>query len=113
MKKNPHKIKRVYATYRTETGVVLDSADRVDVTYYDPGETVVIEVKSSDSNEVDLRRGAFQCIKYRAVMQVMDIRSNTKIIPYLVTQTDLPEELKLLTHLHHIKHFKAQNIQET
>ena len=75
VKNNPNKIRCVYATYRTETEVVLDSADRVDVTYYGPDVTVAIEVKSSDSNEADLRRGVFQCIKYRAVMQAMDIRS--------------------------------------
>ena len=113
VKNNPHKIRRVYATYRTETEVVLDSGDRVDVTYFSPRVTVAIEVKSSDSNEADIRRGVFQCIKYRAVMRAMDIRSDVKIVPFLVTQTDLPGDLKHLVRLHGITHFKAPNIQET
>lgn len=108
--KNPDKIKRAYKNFRAETEVVLDSADRVDVVYYGPKSTVMIEVKSSDSVEIDLRRGVFQCIKYRAVMEAMDVRLNADIIAILVTQSRLPGELAKLARLHGIRHFKAPQV---
>ena len=105
--KNPGDIRLSYAGFRTATEVVLDSADRVDVVYYGRGLTVAIEVKSSDSDESDLRRGIFQCIKYRAVMRAMDIRSDAPIIAILVTQTPLPGDLRALARLHRIRHVRA------
>ena len=105
VKKHPRKIRQAYASFRTDTEVVLDSADRVDVVYYGPDSTVVIEVKSSDSNDTDLRRGVFQCIKYRAVMAAMDIRLKPRIEALLVTQRKLPSDLRPLLRLHNIRHF--------
>ena len=54
---HPGAIRRSYAGFRSATEVVLESADRVDVVYYGSRLTVAIEVKSSDSDESDLRRG--------------------------------------------------------
>ena len=96
-------------TLPTNTEVVLDSADRVDVVYYGPDSTVAIEVKSSDSDDTDLRRGIFQCIKYRAVMEAMDIRQDAQVDTVLVTQRSLPSDLRPLLRLHGIGHFKAPN----
>ena len=62
---NPARVRRAYTKFDTDTEVVLESADRVDVVYYGPTSTVVIEVKSLDSDDTDLRRGVFQCVKYR------------------------------------------------
>lgn len=107
VKKNPGKIRKSYKDFKTNTEVGLDSADRVDVVYYGRDVTVAIEVKSRDSNDEDLRRGVFQCIKYRAVMKAMDIRSEPKVDALLVTQTDLPGYLKPLLQRHKIRHFKA------
>lgn len=107
VKNNPGKIKKSYKNFRSDTEVVLDSADRVDVVYYDRNMTVAIEVKSCDSNDEDLRRGIFQCIKYRAVMKAMDIRSEPKVDALLVTQKDLPGDLKSLLRRNEIIHFKA------
>ena len=61
--------------------------------YYGPEGTVAVEVKSVDSDEVDLRRGVFQCIKYRAVMEAMDVRSDASVTAVLVTQEALPGDL--------------------
>lgn len=104
VRKNPGKIKKSYKDFITDTEVVLDSADRVDVVYYGRDVTVAIEVKSRDSNDEDLRRGVFQCIKYRAVMKAMDM---PKVVALLVTQTDLPGDLKPLLRRHKIQHFKT------
>lgn len=105
--RNPRRVRRAYADFETDTEVVLESADRVDVVYYGPTSTVVIEVKSLDSDELDLRRGVFQCIKYRAVMQAMDIRSDAQVLSVLVTQRSLPGDLAELVRRHRIRHFKA------
>ena len=86
---NPGEISAAYESFRTETEVVLASGDRVDVVFYGPDETVAIEVKSVDSNETDLRRGVFQCIKYRAVMEAMDIRAEPAVTAILATQEQL------------------------
>ena len=107
VKDNPHGIRRSHAGFKTATEVILESADRVDVVYYGSDETIVIEVKSLDSDEADLRRGVFQCIKYRAVMKAMDVRLNAPVVPVLVTQADLPGDLKDLVRRHEIQHFKA------
>ena len=104
---NPGILRRDYAAFETQSEYLLDSADRVDVVYRGPNSTVAIEVKSSDSDDADLRRGVFQCIKYRAVMEAMDIRSNPQIIAVLVTQTRLPGELKGLARRHDIRLFLA------
>ena len=107
---HPGKIRGGYANFATDTEVVLDSADRVDVVYYDPDSTVAIEVKSSDSDDTDLRRGIFQCIKYRAVMEAMDIRQDAQVHTVLVTQRPLPRDLRPLLRLHGIGHFKAPDL---
>ena len=105
VKRHPRKVRRSYAEFRTDTEVVLDSADRVDVVYYGPDLTVVIEVKSSDSDDNDLRRGVFQCIKYRAVMEAMDIRREARVEALLVTEEKLSGGLRSLLRLHNIRHF--------
>ena len=104
---NPGRVRRGYADFETDTEVILDSADRVDVVYYGSTSTVVIEVKSIDSDDADLRRGVFQCIKYRAVMEAMDMRSKPQVVPVLVTQRPLPGDLAHLVGRHDIWHFKA------
>ena len=104
---NPHQVRRAYANFETDTEVVLESADRVDVVYYGPTSTVVIEVKSLDSDYLDLRRGVFQCIKYRAVQEAMDMRSDAPVVSVLVTQTRLPGDLAQLVRRHGIRHFRA------
>ncbi len=104
MKKNPGEIEKSYKDFKTETEFVLASADRVDVVYRGRDMTVAIEVKSRDSDYDDFRRGVFQCIKYRAVMKAMDM---PKVVALLVTQTDIPGDLKTLLRRHKIRHFKA------
>ena len=101
---HPSEINYGYADFKTRTEVVLESADRVDVVYYGPDSTIAIEVKSIDSNKEDLRRGVFQCIKYRAVLEAM---GKPNVASVLVTQTPLPEDLSKLARQHDIGHFKA------
>lgn len=52
-----------------ETEFVLPSGDVVDVLFRSARYHTAIEVKSHISNEADLRRGIFQCVKYRAILR--------------------------------------------
>ncbi|MBX9816209.1 MAG: hypothetical protein K2X76_16035 [Sphingomonas sp.] len=104
---NPGHINQKYAEASTETEVVLDSGDRVDAVYRVKDQIVAIEVKSRDSNLIDLRRGVYQCIKYRAVLDAMDIRQGNFVSAILVTETKLPGEIKALLRTHRIVHFQA------
>jgi hypothetical protein len=104
---NPSAIHGDFGVAATETEVDLDSGDRVDVVYKCIDCTIVIEVKSRISNDVDLRRGVFQCIKYRAVRKAMDVRSETRVEAYLVTESPPPGEITALLRHHGIRHFQA------
>lgn len=104
---NPGAIKKAFSKARTDTEVDLFSGDRVDSVYYCEDRTVVLEVKSRISNEIDMRRGVYQCIKYRAVKAAMDVRDNPVVEAYLVTETEVSGEIKGLLKLHKIKHFIA------
>lgn len=104
---NPGLISKRFVTAVAETEFVLDSADRVDVLLRTGDGVVAVEVKSRDSNVVDLRRGVFQCIKYRAVLQAMDIREDDLVDAMLVTEQALPGEISTLLKKHQISHFLA------
>ncbi|WNO53164.1 hypothetical protein [Stakelama saccharophila] len=104
---NPSSIRRKFRSAVAETEVVLDSADRVDAVFRLPEEVVAIEVKSRDSNLIDLRRGVFQCIKYRAVLDAMDIRQAGVVSAMLVTETEIPGEIRALLKAHGIAHYQA------
>ena len=48
---------------------VLPSGDVVDVLFQNAKRRIAVEVKSHISSEDDLRRGIFQCVKYRAILR--------------------------------------------
>lgn len=104
---NPGKVGKGFSRARTETEFHLDSGDRIDAVYHLRDRTIVLEVKSRISNEVDLRRGVFQCIKYRAVKSAMNIRAEVPVEAFLVTETELPGEIAALLRLHQVRHFQA------
>jgi hypothetical protein len=106
-KANPGMVDKAFTNATTDTEVDLDSGDRIDVVYKLLDRTVVVEVKSRISNEIDLRRGVYQCVKYRAVRQAMDVRENTTVDALLVTESELPGEIAALVKLHGIRHFLA------
>jgi hypothetical protein len=61
-------------TAKSEIEKVLGSGDRADVCFAIGDKFVVAEIKSGISPEGDIRKGVFQCVKYRAV-----IRSHQKL----------------------------------
>ncbi len=96
VKRQPNLVRRGLRPENTETEVELLSGDRVDVVSVAKDGTVGIEVKSRDSDWNDLRRGVYQCVKYRAVMAAQDVRREPAVECWLVTETELPGELKAL-----------------
>jgi len=60
------------------------SGDSVDVSFKNGNEWVGVEVKGSKSDEADLVRGLFQCVKYAALMDAMRMveqsRYSTRVI---------------------------------
>jgi hypothetical protein len=48
---------------------LLKSRDEIDVWCMVPSEQLAIEVKSVRSNDSDIERGIFQCVKYRSVLE--------------------------------------------
>lgn len=71
---HPDKVDPRFAGAQAETEFDLLSGDRVDVMLRHRAKWIAIEVKSRRSNEADYQRGVYQCVKYRAVLQAMDMR---------------------------------------
>ena len=79
-----------------ETEFALLSGDEVDVCVVDERRTVLVEVKSRRSNYCDLRRGIYQCVKYRAVMRAQHDGIPSPVHVVLVTEAPLPTDLVAL-----------------
>jgi len=56
-----------------QTEFQLSSGDSIDVYFQNRKDWIGVEVKSSISNDADLTRGLFQCIKYSSVMEAMQL----------------------------------------
>ena len=91
---NPAAIFPKLTQVTAQTEVLLPSADRIDVLYDAVGIRFAIEVKSKDSNEADLARGIYQCVKYRAVLRAINSDETTDVWAVLVTERPLMQELQ-------------------
>jgi hypothetical protein len=101
VKSNP---RRFGAPERCKEGVTekqLRSLDEIDVWFVSPGDQLAVEVKSRRSNDVDLERGIFQCVKYRAVLEAENKAGKIKstVRACLVSERKLPNELARLAKL--------------
>lgn len=74
----------------------LVSGDRVDVMIQTQEAMWAIEVKSHISNEQDILRGIYQCVKYKAILEAeMIIHKNSASIKTLLILEDrMPDELR-------------------
>lgn len=72
----------------------LSSGDEVDVMFQRDASLRPVEVKSFRSSTADLKRGIYQCVKYRAVKEAEHLPFEIDCKAYLVTETELPEQLK-------------------
>jgi hypothetical protein len=104
---NPGLVLASYAGAETDIEVPLLSGDRIDCSFDSGDRIAVVEVKSWISNEDDLIRGIFQCIKYRAVMEAMTYDRAVKVDAVLVTEGPIPSERVHLLTRHNVIHFQA------
>lgn len=88
----------------SEIGVnefTLPSGDCLDVSFQHRNLWVAVEVKSAISSEADIARGLFQCIKYRAIVEAVQIATerpqNARAV--LVLEGRLPQPLVALRNL--------------
>lgn len=71
----------------------LLSGDRIDVLFTKGEEFVVVEVKSCLSSDDDLRRGIYQCVKYREVVRATRLPVEIDVRAILVSERKPPPEL--------------------
>ena len=102
MKDNPGEVEKRLGAVRAETEVELPSGDRVDVVIYGESATVAVEVKSRDSDWHDLRRGIYQCVKYRAVLHAQEDRPPVRA--WLVAESRLDGDSRALAKRLGVKH---------
>ena len=74
----------------------LPSGDEIDVVFETDDEYVIVEVKSEISDDKDIKRGLYQCVKYRAVVSAMLSVENRekKIRAVLAVARDWGDELE-------------------
>ena len=86
---------------KSEIEYCLPSADKIDVLFRDKLQKIGVEVKSIISDEADILRGIFQCVKYKHLIEaeqvIYDEIPNSKVI--LALQGKLPEKLILIKNL--------------
>lgn len=72
----------------------LMSGDEVDVMFLSKNTFCAVEVKSIKSNDDDLKRGIYQCVKYREVKTAEVAPYYSDVEAILVVERELPSELK-------------------
>ena len=93
--KHPRSVKLGKSLAPGDTEVFLPSGDKVDVLFQSENCRIAVEVKSHVSNETDLRRGLFQCVKYRAILRACRSLEggNYEADALLALEGSLPKEL--------------------
>lgn len=87
---------KVYS--KAENEHKLLSGDQLDVFIITPDEIWAVEVKSIISDNCDILRGIFQCVKYRAVLEAerMIKKTGKAVKTLLVIEGKMPAELKMI-----------------
>ena len=95
---NPKALKLGLSSPITSVEKRLLSGDEMDVEIVDGSRRYGVEVKSIKSGWADLRRGIYQCVKYRAVLIAQSGFSaeEAQCDAVLVTELPLPNDLKML-----------------
>ena len=81
----------------------LLSGDRVDVLFTRGEEFAVVEVKSCLSSDDDLRRGIYQCVKYKEVVRATRLPVEVDVRAILLSERELPAELAARAKLLRVK----------
>ena len=84
-------LKKSFGIGKPESSLL--SGDTIDVLFSDGNDYVAVEVKSCRSNDDDLRRGIYQCVKYRAVKEAEHAPNKVNVRALLVAERELSAEL--------------------
>ncbi|MBN3114674.1 hypothetical protein H4F46_07170 [Pectobacterium brasiliense] len=99
--RNPKSVSLSAKTSNGEMEYKLPSGDTIDVLFKNKKDWIAVEVKSRISNDNDITRGIFQCIKYKAILEAMQTASglpqNARAI--LALESELPEKLIALKNI--------------
>ena len=85
------------------------SGDEIDVLFSDGNSFRTVEVKSKRSNDADLKRGIYQCVKYREIKIAEHAPYDVDVQSILVTERELTPELKERAKLLNVK-FKCVSV---
>ncbi|MBB5033342.1 hypothetical protein [Prosthecobacter vanneervenii] len=113
VKNNPHVIS-VNRNCRSATEHPLISGDRLDVLFSNKDLLVAVEVKSHVSDEADLMRGLFQCVKYQAVLEA-ELRSKLaigEVRTVLVSTRELTPELLRVKNILGVEFIELPRLHE-
>lgn len=109
--KNPHAIGLDKSLGGTMEHCLL-SGDRLDILFENKEQLIGVEVKSKISNAADILRGIYQCIKYKSVLEAMQIASNK--IPncrvILALEGQLPKSYLIEQNLFNIEIYDKINL---
>ncbi|MCP4373472.1 MAG: hypothetical protein GY797_36025 [Deltaproteobacteria bacterium] len=102
---NPHIIGLEDDFPKGQTEYQFASSDKADIVFGNGRKLIGVEVKSVLSNDADLNRGIFQCVKYQALLRAEQKASNTPPTAraILVTENQLPISLQNLADILDIK----------
>jgi len=106
---HPHKIGLRKSFGKGEPESRLLSGDTVDVLFSDGNDFTTVEVKSCRSNDEDLRRGIYQCVKYRKVKEAEHLPNKVRVQAVLVAERELNHELKTRARLLKVR-FKCVSV---
>jgi hypothetical protein len=101
---NPLKVGLAKSFEKGTTEAPLLSGDTIDVLFSDGNDHVVVEVKSCRSNDADLQRGIYQCVKYRAVKEAEHAPNKVNVRALLVGERILNTELMSRARLLKVKY---------
>ena len=110
--KNPHVLQSKISFPKGKTEWTFSSSDKVDVMFEYRHGCIAVEVKSLRSNDADLERGIYQCVKYQALLRA-ELKAASKIpngTSVLITERPLPEHLKQLAKLLSVKSILVQPV---
>lgn len=79
-----------------DTEYPLLSGDKLDIRIETQDAILAVEIKSAISDEDDIRRGIYQCVKYKALLHAEEVVEphNKKIETLLVIEGDMPPKLE-------------------
>jgi len=84
IRKHPESVGIKFRSLKAETEKGLPSGDSMDVSFENGRHWIGVEVKSKISNDGDIQRGLYQCVKYQAVMDaylsVLGQRKNVHVV---------------------------------